>query len=808
MRSNERRSQGSGRRASDAEPSRLSLGLRLGLLCIALGVAAYVLLIARQQARPTRDAAAAEAAVVARDAQWLAASLDSRLALARAGLDAAAAALTARPDRPLDALEAARRIAPDLTAAVRTADGAVVAASGAASDRFDGPVAADEGTRVKDDALILSRRVGERRLEAVVPVAPDQALASGLFVSTPSGRAIVGEAPALSHDVLAALAETPGQVRDLTASETNRPIQAAAAPIAGGEMTAVAWRQASPSGAGLLSDLWVLAIPAGLGLLVIALMGAQQWRQSRARRNWAETEHRFQVAVEAARCGVWEWDLDAQEVVLSDYMAALLGLPQGGATPAETVLACIHPRYRDAFEHALRQSAAFGVFENVFPVASPEGGARWIDARGRARGTRDERGYSQILGVALDITEARRAKAQAQSAESRLRDGIESVSDAFALFDKNSRLLLSNQAFADAFGLASEAVRRGAAKDELNRIAALAIKADHPSASAGVRELELNDGRWLMVSERFTSDGGTVVTATDMTLIKRQEAQTRQAADTLRAMVSKLETSQAELSLLAKKYEVAMTRAEAANQAKSEFLANMSHELRTPLNAINGFSEIMAGEMFGPVGDPRYKGYAQDILKSGQHLLSLINDILDMAKIEAGKMTLHYEKVSLKEVCTDAARLMRGKADEAGLSLVIDAADLADIDADQRGLKQVLLNLISNAVKFTPVGGSITVGVSAEDEGLQKVWVADTGIGIAAKDLDRLAKPFEQIEGQHSKTTQGTGLGLALTKSLIELHHGVMNIESEPGRGTTVSVILPVHRPDAASNPSLTAQAA
>ena len=795
MRSSERRSQGKGRRASDAGPSRRSLGLRLGLLCVVLGVAAYVLLVARQQARPARDVAAAQTAVLTRDAQWLAASLDSRIALAKAGLEVAATALTRSPDRPLDALEAARRTAPGLAAAVRDAEGAVVAASGASADAFG--ASGDDELRADRDAVVLTRRVGDRRLEARLPIAPIAGLTSGVFVSSAVGRAGDAAAPSLSHDVLAATAEAPGQVRTVTPSQGGDAVQVSVATVADGGLVAVAWRPTPTRGAGLLSDLWVLGIPAGLALLVIALIGAQQWRQSRARRNWAETEHRFQVAVEAARCGVWEWDLEAEEVTLSDYMAALLGLPQGGVVPAETVLGRIHPRYREAFEHALRQSAAFGVFENVFPVASPEGGARWIDARGRARGGRDEHGYAQLMGVALDITEARRAKAQAQSAESRLRDGIESVSDAFALFDKGGRLILSNQAFADAFGLGPEAVRRGAAKDELNRIAALAIRADHPSATAGVRELELNDGRWLMISERFTSDGGTVVTAADMTLIKRQEAQTRQAADTLRAMVAKLETSQAELSLLARKYEVAMTRAEAANQAKSEFLANMSHELRTPLNAINGFSEIMAGEMFGPVGDPRYKGYAQDILKSGQHLLSLINDILDMAKIEAGKMTLHYEKVSLKEVCTDAARLMRGKADEAGLSLVVDAAELEDVDADHRGLKQVMLNLISNAVKFTPEGGAITVGVAAEGDGLQKIWVSDTGIGIAEKDLDRLAKPFEQIEGQHSETTQGTGLGLALTKSLIELHHGVMNIESEPGQGTTVSFVVPVRRPDA-----------
>ena len=252
-----------------------------------------------------------------------------------------------------------------------------------------------------------------------------------------------------------------------------------------------------------------------------------------------------------------------------------------------------------------------------------------------------------------------------------------------------------------------------------------------------------------------------------------------------------------------------MTRAEAANQAKSEFLANMSHELRTPLNAINGFSEIMAGEMFGPLGDPRYKGYAADILKSGQHLLSLINDILDMAKIEAGKMTLHYERVSLKEVVEDAARLMRGRVQEAGLKLVVDAPELPDVDADHRGLKQVILNLVSNAVKFTPEGGDIVIAVSQLDDDRMRVAVTDTGIGIAPEDLERLARPFEQVEGQHSKTTQGTGLGLALTKSLVELHGGRLTIESEPGQGTTVSFELPMRRPAAeSSDPQAEARAA
>lgn len=560
-------------------------------------------------------------------------------------------------------------------------------------------------------------------------------------------------------------------------------------------------------------ELWVLGPPIAIGLFTLGLVLLMQRRQQGISREWAASERRFRGAVEAARCGVWEWDTETDLVRISDYMAELMGLDRSGSVPSAELLARIHPRYHDAVLHALRQAQTFGAFDVTFPVADAEGRKRWIDARGQARGLRGEQGFTNVLGVALDTTEARRAKAQAQAAESRLRDGIESVSDAFVLFDKQGRLILSNEAFKDAFGFEAGMLRRGVFKQDLNQIAALAIKSDQPATGerAGAREVELHDGRWLQLVERFTSDGGTVVTAADITAIKEKEVERQRATERLHITITELEDREDKLSLLARKYEVAMTRAEAANQAKSEFLANMSHELRTPLNAINGFSEIMAGEMFGPLGDPKYKGYAADILKSGQHLLSLINDVLDMAKIEAGKMTLHYDTVSLKEVVDDAVRLMRGKIEDAGLELRIEAPDLPDIDADYRGLKQVVLNLISNAVKFTPEGGNIVIAISHANPGRLRVAVSDTGIGIAAEDLTRLARPFEQVEGQHSKTTQGTGLGLALTKSLIELHGGAMTIESQPGLGTTVVFDMPIRRPGPPKEvdvPSIQARAA
>lgn len=811
MRGTERRYQGVGRRASDRSEGKRTAWLRIGALGLALAVAAYVLLIARDTAFPAREAELLRGQALTAEAKLLASRFETRLLVAEAGLKVAADRLNAQPSRPLDAVEAARAQAPDIGFAVLSASGSPEAVAGAPAAAF-APAAstsAAAGLRAAADgqAALSLQPVGAQLLVARIPVRQSQTVDIGsqqasLALVLPQGQWLKvqgDEAPPIDPSVLAPAASASGSVPATVTvrNPAGEPLQLAAAAAGQSGATALALRPNPSRGLGLLADFWVLAVPIALGLLVIGLLSAQAWRQKRARRNWAETEHRFRVAVEAARCGIWEWDLKGDEVVISDFMAALLGLPEGGTAPSAQVIERVHPKYREIVEHALAQAATFGAFETTFPVTGPNNTVRWIDARGQARGERGEQGFTSILGVALDITEARRAKAHAQAAESRLRDGIESVSDAFALFDRHGRLIICNVAFQDAFGFKPETVKRGASRDELNRIAALAIKTTRPSNGdrAGVHEAELQDGRWLQISERYTSDGGAVVTATDLTAIKRQEAETQRTADSLRATVGQLEASQEKLSLLARKYEVAMTRAEAANQAKTEFLANMSHELRTPLNAINGFSEIMAAEMFGPVGDPRYKGYAADILRSGQHLLSLINDILDMAKIEAGKMTLHYEKVSLKEVCEDALRLMRGKAQESGLTLALDAPDLPEIDADQRGMKQVMLNLISNAVKFTPDGGKITVSIRALDAERQTVAVADTGIGIAAEDLARLARPFEQVEGQHSKTTQGTGLGLALTKSLIEMHQGRMTLASEPGAGTVVSFEVPVQKP-------------
>ncbi|HEX3653774.1 MAG TPA: PAS domain-containing sensor histidine kinase [Rhizomicrobium sp.] len=232
--------------------------------------------------------------------------------------------------------------------------------------------------------------------------------------------------------------------------------------------------------------------------------------------------------------------------------------------------------------------------------------------------------------------------------------------------------------------------------------------------------------------------------------------------------------------------------AEGASRAKSNFLANMSHELRTPLNAILGFSEVMTHEMFGPLGGPRYREYAALIHESGGHLLELINGVLDMSKIEAGKFEIAEELFNLPEVVTQALRFVKLQADRKGLVLKTDlAADCASIFGDKRAIKQMLVNLLSNAVKFTTRGGEVRLTAAHDGSGGMLISVRDTGVGIAPEDLERLGRPFEQIEGAFVKKQEGTGLGLALVKALSAMHGGQTLIESRLGHGTTVRLRLP-----------------
>src|ERR1700690_2181408 len=263
-------------------------------------------------------------------------------------------------------------------------------------------------------------------------------------------------------------------------------------------------------------------------------------------------------------------------------------------------------------------------------------------------------------------------------------------------------------------------------------------------------EAQLDDGKWLHISGLRTKDGGYVSVGTDITRIKEHEQKLVENDLRLRATVIDLKRSQSELERqaieladLAEKYSREKTRAEEANQTKSKFLANMSHELRTPLNAIIGFSEIMESGMFGTLGSEKYQEYCHDILTSGHYLLEVINDILDMSKIEAGRMKLDMEPLDLSTTLAESLRVVSGRADDKKLTLEADIESTVPVIADRRAIKQIIINLLSNAVKFTPDGGRITVRCRRRQNAVV-LMIADTGIGIAPQSLQRLGKPFEQ----------------------------------------------------------------
>jgi signal transduction histidine kinase len=332
---------------------------------------------------------------------------------------------------------------------------------------------------------------------------------------------------------------------------------------------------------------------------------------------------------------------------------------------------------------------------------------------------------------------------------------------------------------------------------------------------------------WVVLVNRLLAFVAIWVTAAFLIVAKRAEEGLREANDTLEKRVqdrtAKLEREVAsherteeelahkfaELELaniaienqgvnlvkLAEDLSLARDLADSANQAKSNFLSTMSHELRTPLNAILGFSEIMNAELLGPLGDPKYHQYACHIHESGAHLLSLINDILDLSKIESGNAELHETDVAVPVVTEIALRLVRQRADQDGVVVELEqTGDLPALHADERKVVQILVNLLTNAIKFTEMGGTVTLKIWCRADSGYVFQVLDTGIGIAREDIPKALSQFGQIESSVSRKHVGTGLGLPLTKSLVELHGGSLDLQSEIGNGTTVTVRFPAER--------------
>ncbi len=316
--------------------------------------------------------------------------------------------------------------------------------------------------------------------------------------------------------------------------------------------------------------------------------------------------------------------------------------------------------------------------------------------------------------------------------------------------------------------------------------------------SFDVHDAQVENGSWIKITEYVTPGGATVSLGSDITAAKLSEQRVAERERQLRATIADVERNRRQLEVqscrlhaMAENYNEEKIRAEEANRAKSEFLANVSHELRTPLNAIIGFSDMIRNAIFGPMGNTRYESYINDINASGRYLLEMINDILDMSKIEAGRVTLSPEWIALPQLFEECCQVVHPSAVERNVELVKAVNISLPIFGDRRALKQVLINLLANAVKFTLPGGKVLLR-SYRYRGSVRIAITDTGVGIAKHDLPRLGKPFEQVENQLTKGHKGTGLGLAISRSLVELHGGKVDIKSRVGEGTTVTCILPV----------------
>jgi len=506
-----------------------------------------------------------------------------------------------------------------------------------------------------------------------------------------------------------------------------------------------------------------------------------------------ESDRILGLVMRGAKAGYWEWSHATNAIFFSDGAASLLSLERQGLLTLDDLLARApleaHGRIREAFDKA----RTIGWIHLTFPVSALQG--RWIEMRG-SLSTDPITGNDVFGGIMLDVTDRKQAEDRVRAAERRLRFAIEGFTGPFALWDSRRRLLYWNRAFALDFGL-QDTLRAGLSHETMQIARSGAVLLERVSAEDNRTTLiALRSGRWLKLVERSTPDGGLLTVGVDVTEnVRNEEELKKQQAKVKRAALD-LERSEGKASELTRKYSEEKEKAEHAAATKAAFLGNMSHELRTPLNAIVGFSEIMMNELAGPLGHPSYKEYSSDILASGQHLLDMINDILDMAKIEAGKMTITPQPIDPVDPVDAALRMIRRKAEEKDIDLVLDAdLHLPDIDADHRAIRQMILNLVSNSIKFTDRGGKITVRVEQRGTKIQ-FSVTDTGIGIPAEDLPRLGQPFEQVAKTKDRNTDGTGLGLALAKSFAEMHGGRMTLASIYGEGTTVAFTLPIGGPE------------
>tara|TARA_R110000824_G_scaffold118960_14_gene272221 strand:+ start:357796 stop:359763 length:1968 start_codon:yes stop_codon:yes gene_type:complete len=404
-------------------------------------------------------------------------------------------------------------------------------------------------------------------------------------------------------------------------------------------------------------------------------------------------------------------------------------------------------------------------------------------------GGRDETGILlRSMHVMQDNIRANLAaeKAQRRSAETRLYDALEGAQEGMMLVGNDGLIVVANSRLNEFFPSIETAFMAGASFEnafgQLQQQIVLSEGSAFPAfgtAQASIdvatwkAECQLHNGRWLRIEASRTGDKGIILFFSDFSEIKDRE----------------------------ESYKLAKQEAEAASAAKSNFLANMSHELRTPLNAIIGFSEIISGQVFGPVGNTRYAEYAHDILQGGRRLLDVINDVLEIASSQKGRMEANMEPLDLGDVLADCADQLALDCKAAGIECEIGniPSDIP-VEGDKAKLRQIFDNLCSNAVKFTPRGGRVSLSVADQLGGHIRVLLADTGIGMSAEDIKVAMTPFGQVDARLERKYEGTGLGLPLAEAHMKLHGGDMLIDSIPGEGTTVALTFP-RRVDVAATP-------
>lgn len=539
----------------------------------------------------------------------------------------------------------------------------------------------------------------------------------------------------------------------------------------------------------------------GTGVLLIVVLYAffnQTVRADKADSMYHQTYARFDTALQRGKCGLWDWDIGRGRAFWSPSMFEILGYP-----PRQSLLGfgevseLVHAEDIDLMHTAEAiLSGQFSQVDQIYRMRHADGHWIWVRARGEVvQSTQGEAPH--LVGICIDISEQVRLEQENKTANIRLRESIESMSEAFVLWDAKNRLVVCNNKYRTLNGLPAGMAVPGAPYDEVMtaaktpNIAFQTADTIRDDQSGRTFETALSDGRWLQIDERRTDDGGYVTIGTDITRIKKNEENLRIREQELQASVERLERSEAELRNLAAMYDNQRTIAQEANRAKAEFLANISHEWRTPLNAIIGFSDIMRQGAFGPLGCDKYFEYCNDINESGTYMLAFINDVIDMSEIESGQFKLEPEEVNATEILTSIIEACAVQAKSAGVTIKFDTMNPFIINADRRSLKQIFFNLLSNALKFTHHGGSVNISCNPVDDRMT-FTITDTGIGIPADIVDQLGTPFKQVQNQHTKNHTGSGLGLAISKSLVEMHRGQLFIQSKQGKGTQVTINMPL----------------